>query len=99
MLEFFVRSTSNGQAQAIVSEDLKFFDVFHRFSRIYGMDAARIVSDHSSQCAMTVGGRIRAKREVKAFGCSAKIIQHNAGFNTGDSLFGYDVQNPVDILG
>ena len=78
LFQFSIARLTNAQPQAIIRNDLKFFDIVCRPSRHHGVDAARVIPDHASQGAVGMGCRVGAKREFVFFGGRAQCIQDYA---------------------
>jgi hypothetical protein len=45
-----------------------------------------------------MGCRIRTEREVVPFSSVAQVIENNTWLNPSNSLYGIDLQNPVQVL-
>ncbi len=97
-IEFVFRRRSDPHAQAIVGQNLEFFDVVDRLPRHDGMDATRIVADHAAKGAVTVSSWVRSKRQLKFLGRIPKIVQDCSRLDPSALVLGVDCDDLVHVF-
>ena len=63
-----------------------------------GVDATRIIADHSAQVAIFVGRRIGTVRQVVLIGVLTKMVEHYARLYPGIFLLGIQLDDLVQVL-
>src|ERR1044072_7773671 len=89
---------SDAHACAVVSENLQLLDVVGSLASHDGVNTARVVADHSAECAAAVSCRIRTERQVVLVGCVAQTIEHHTRLDTRTFGFRIEFMYPVHVL-
>src|ERR1041384_4302311 len=90
---------SDAHPRAIIHQDIELLDVVIGFARHHGMNAARIVTDHSSERAMIVRRGIWTEGEMIAFRRIAEIVEYDAGLDAGALLGAIEIEKAMHVLG
>jgi hypothetical protein len=104
LLQLCFRGRTYPHAESIVCQDLHAFEVVGgpstrtSESRHNGMNATRIIPDHSSDRAMSVGGRIWAKGEFVFRRCMIEVIVDDAGLDAGELFVGIEFDQAVHVF-
>ncbi len=89
---------ADGQAQAVVGQDVQRFDIVDGLARHHRMRAAGIVADHAAQGAAAVGRRIGAEGQRMPFGGIAQRVADGAGLDARGFCRRIDLEHAVQVF-
>ena len=90
---------ADGHDGSVVEEDAKLFDVVYGLAAEQGMRAAGVVADHATDGAAIVGGGVGGEDELVGDEMFLQRVEDDAGLNTGELMFGIDLEDLVHVLG
>ncbi len=96
--EFGFSVGADGEAGAVVEEEIESEDVVDGFSTHEGVDSAGVVADHASDGAAGVSGGIGGEGEVEFFCCVAHAVEDDAGLDVDGLLGGVDFAHFVHVF-
>ena len=96
--EFGFGGGADGEASAVVEEDIEREDVVDGLAAHEGVDAAGVVADHAADGAAAVGGGIGGEGEVEFFGGVANAVENDAGLNVDGASDGIDWAHSVHVF-
>ena len=98
-LQFGFRGSADGEPGAVVEKDVERFDIVDRLAAHERVYATGVVTDHASQRAPAMGGRIGGEGKIVFFGGIAQPVEHDAGLDAGEFLCRIELQNRVHVFG
>ena len=98
-LEFALGGGADGEAGAVVEQDVELFDVFAGFAAEHGVRTAGVVADHAADRAVLVRGRVGGEGERVLLRGGAQVIVDDAGVDPGVLLFWVELFDGVEVLG
>ena len=96
--EFGFGGGADGQAGAVVEEDVEGEDVVDGFSAHEGVDAAGVVADHAADGASAVGGGVGGEGEGEFFCGFADAVEDDAGLDVDGAGDGSTCAHLVHVL-
>ncbi len=93
-----VRGWADGEAGAVVEEDVEGVDVVDGLAAHEGVDAAGVVADHAADGAAAVGGGVGCVGEGEFFGGFADAVEDDAGLDVHGAGDGVDGAHLVHVL-
>ncbi len=97
--EFGFGGGADGEAGAVVEEEVEREDVVDGFAAHEGVDAAGVVADHAADGASRVGGGVGSEGEVEFFCCVADAVEDYAGLNVDGAMGDVDFAHFVHVFG
>ncbi len=94
-----VARRADGEALAVVGQDVEGGHVVGGAAGHDGVDAAAVVADHAAQGAAVVGGRVGPEGEAVGLGGGPQVVQHRARLHHGQAALGVDLDDPMHVLG
>src|SRR5439155_5593814 len=97
-LQFGFTRGANTHSQAVVRQDLEFFNVLERSAAHKRVNTTRIVTDHAAKSAVVVCCRIGRERQVMLVRGIAEIIQDETRLYSRNASFGIEFHDVVHVL-
>ena len=98
-VQFGVGGGADGEAGAVVEEEIERDDVVDGLAAHESVDAAGVVADHAADGAAAVGGGIGGEGEVEFLCGFADAVEHDAGLDVDGLCLGIDGTHAVHVLG
>ncbi len=89
---------ADGEAGAVVEEDVEGLDVVDGLAAHEGVDAAGVVADHAADGAAAVGGGVGREGEGEFFCGVADAVEDDAGLDVDGAGVGVDGAHVVHVL-
>ena len=83
---------------AVVGDDVEFFDVVVGLAGHHRVNAARVVADHAAEGATVVAGGVGAEGQMIFFRGVAEMVENNSGLHACDAAPGIDLKDLRHVL-